>query len=135
MGPRRLWVGLVLLALGVLGLFAVGGAVDWDRTVERWWPIAIIGWGVADLIADRRVTLGGTIVVAIGLTLLADEQAWAVDGLLWSALFLFAGAAILLAGHRPRSSTGTSGRDPGDPPGGPAEIGVASARGRRLACP
>jgi hypothetical protein len=136
MGPRRIFMGLVFLALGVLGLFAVGGAVDWDRTVERWWPIAIVGWGVAEVIADRRVTLFDAFLIAIGLTLLADEQAWTVDGVLWSALFLFTGGAILLAGRADAPSRKRAGSDPGSGrPDARADLGAATAHRRRLQCP
>ena len=38
--------------------------------------------------------------MAIGFTLLADEQGWTVEALVWSVLFLLVGAAILLPGKR-----------------------------------
>ena len=42
------------------------------------------------------MTLGGVVCAAIGLTLLADEQAWAGDALIWSLLAVFIGVAILV---------------------------------------
>jgi len=108
-GPSavRLWFGLVFLAMGVLAILDAAGAVAWSRTFEEWWPIAVVGWGLVAIVHDRRVSLGGTLIVAIGITLLADEQGWAVEALVWSALFLLVGAAILLP-RRPTS------RDPED---------------------
>ena len=48
------------------------------------------------MLDERRVTLGGVICGAIGLTLLADAQAWASGALLWSALAIAIGLAILV---------------------------------------
>jgi sugar phosphate permease len=53
------------------------------------------------------VTLGGVICAAIGVTLLADAQAWAGATLVWSALAVFIGLAMLVdaalgRGERPR---------------------------------
>lgn len=108
MKPVRVWVGLVFLAMGALGVLELTGTLDWDQTIDQWWPVAIIGWGIADMLADRRVTLGGTIIAAIGLTLLGDEQGWAIEGLTWTLLFLFIGGAILLGptARRTRKTTG-----------------------------
>jgi hypothetical protein len=135
LGPRRIFVGLVFLALGMLGLFAVAGAVDWDGAVERWWPLAVVGWGITEVIEDRRATLFDAFLLAIGLTLLAAEQAWAVDGVLWSVLFLFAGGAILLAGRGGPSRTDSACARPSDSSGGRADPGKVTAQGRRLLCP
>jgi LiaF transmembrane domain len=95
--PARAWIGLMFLTLGVLGILALTGALNWDQTVGEWWPVAIIGWPIAEMLAARRISIDGTIVVSIGLTLLADEQDWAVQGLMWTLLFLYVGTAILLA--------------------------------------
>lgn len=104
MSPVRLWFGLVFLAMGILGILHAAEVVAWSQTFEEWWPIAIVGWGVADMLADRRITVGGMLIAAIGVTLLADEQGWAVEALVWSALFLLAGGAILLAPRRKGSA-------------------------------
>ena len=107
MSPVRLWFGLVFLAMGVLAILDAVGTIAWSQTFEEWWPVAIVGWGLADMLADRRFSLGGTIVVAIGITLLADEQAWTAEALVWSILFLLVGAAILLPGsHRKHDDAG-----------------------------
>ena len=54
-------------------------------------------WFGVVLVAVRRVTLGGAICAAVGLTLLADVQARAGDVVVWSCLAAFTGAAILVA--------------------------------------
>jgi hypothetical protein len=98
MSPVRLWFGLVFLTMGVLAILDAVGAVAWSQTFEEWWPVAVVGWGLAEMLSDRRVSIGGVIVVAIGITLLADEQGWTAEALVWSMLFLLVGSAILLPG-------------------------------------
>jgi hypothetical protein len=96
--PVRLWFGLVFLAMGVLAILDAAGTVAWSKTFEEWWPLAVVGWGLAAMLGDRRVTLGGVLITAIGVTLLADEQGWTAEALVWSALFVLVGVAILLSG-------------------------------------
>jgi hypothetical protein len=99
-GPVRLWFGLVLLTLSAMAVLATTGVLGWEQTVGRWWPVAIIGWGLADMVADREVTLGGSIITTVGLLLLADEQDWAIEGSMWTAVFLVAGIRVLLGPRR-----------------------------------
>jgi hypothetical protein len=95
MSPVRVWFGLVFLAMGVLGILDVTDTVAWSQTFEGWWPVAIVGWGFAEMLSAKRWTLGGTIIATIGLTLLADEQRWPAEGVVWSLLFILVGIAIL----------------------------------------
>ena len=97
MKPSSVWIGIVLLGVGVCGLLDAAGVVDSSQTIGQWWPLAIIGWPVIEILAARRLTLGGVIFTAVGLTLLADTQQWASGALVWSALAVFLGAAVLTA--------------------------------------
>jgi len=96
MKPSTVWIATVLLALGVCGILDAAGVVASSQTIAQWWPIAIVGWAVAAMIGERRVTLGGVICAAIGVTLLADAQAWAGGAVVWSALAIALGLAILV---------------------------------------
>lgn len=103
MKPTRIWLGLLLLALGVFGVLDVTGVLAWNDTVGRWWPVAIIAFGLADMATEHRVTFGQAIITAIGLALLADQQNWASDNLIWSLLLGGIGLGILVGrGHRPK---------------------------------
>ena len=97
MKPGTVWIAIVLLALGVCGILDAAGVVDSSQTIGQWWPLAIVGWALAAMLAERRVTLGGVICAAIGVTLLADTQGWASGALLWSSLAITIGVAILAA--------------------------------------
>ncbi len=112
MSPVRWWFGLVFLAMGVLAILDATGTLAWSRSFEQWWPVAIVGWGVADMLADRHVSLGGTIIAVIGFTLLADQQQWTAGALVWSALFLLVGAAILLPHSREKDQGALATIDP-----------------------
>ncbi len=97
MKAGSVWFGIVLVTVGVCGLLDAAGVVDSAQTIGQWWPLAIIGWPLVEMAAARRVTLGGVICAAVGLTLLADVQEWAGDVLVWSSLAAFTGVAILVA--------------------------------------
>jgi len=102
MKPVRLWIGLVLLTLGVFGVLDATGALDAGKTIDRWWPVAIIGLGVIGMIVERRVALGPAIVVGIGVLLLAGQQEWADDDLFGPAILIVVGLVVLLGVRRPR---------------------------------
>ena len=95
MKPGTAWIAIVLLALGVCGILDAAGVVDSSQTIGQWWPLAVVGWALAAMLGERRVTLGGVICAAIGFTLLADAQAWVSDTLVWSSLAVFIGLAVL----------------------------------------
>lgn len=104
MKASHVWFGALLVVVGACGILDAAGLIDSSRTIGQWWPVAIIGWAIVDMLAAGRVTLGGSIWVAVGITLLADAQAWAGDVLIWSALALFAGLAIIVAESLKRGS-------------------------------
>jgi hypothetical protein len=95
MKPVRLWIGLVLVTLGVFGILDATGTLDWSETIERWWPVAIIGLGLIGMLVDRRISLGPAIVVAIGFLLLADQQAWTDEDLFGPVVLVGIGLVVL----------------------------------------
>jgi len=114
MKPSTVWIAIVLLALGVCGILDAAGIVDTSQTIAQWWPIAIVGWAITAMLDERRVTLGGVVCAAVGLTLLADAQSWASDTLVWSALALFIGFALLVGTALRRGNL--AGREDSRPP-------------------
>jgi hypothetical protein len=104
MKPTRLWIGLVFVGLGLFGILDAVGALEWDSTIGNWWPMAVIGYGIADMLADRRITVAGVVITGIGIALLIDEQSWTGEDAVWSVLLLVIGTAILIGGsHRHKS--------------------------------
>lgn len=95
MKPVRIWIGTVLVTLGVLGVLDATDVLDFGTTLGDWWPIAVIGVGLTAMLTQKHVSLGPAVVSAIGLVLLADRQGWTTGNLLWPVLLLLVGVAVL----------------------------------------
>ncbi|MBB5801185.1 hypothetical protein F4560_000953 [Saccharothrix ecbatanensis] len=95
MKPVRIWIGAVLVTLGVLGVLDATDVLDFGTTLGSWWPIGVIGVGLTAMIAQKHVSLGPVVVTAIGLVLLADRQGWTTGNPLWPVLLLLIGVAVL----------------------------------------
>ena len=63
MKPVRLWVGLVLVALGVFGILDAVDLLDAGPVVADWWPAAVVVLGLVAMAAQRRVSLGPVVIV------------------------------------------------------------------------
>ena len=95
MKPVRLWIGLVLVTLGVFGILDATGSLDSTETIDRWWPVAIIGLGLIAMGVERRISLGPAIVVGIGILLLANQQEWTDEDLFGPVLLIVIGLVVL----------------------------------------
>lgn len=95
MRPVRLWIGLVLLTFGVFGVLDATGVLLAGSTIDRWWPVAIIGLGVLAMLAQQRISFWPSVIVVFGVVLLADTQNWATGGLVVPAVLVLIGGAIL----------------------------------------
>ncbi|MFS8102595.1 hypothetical protein LFM09_36260 [Lentzea alba] len=91
--PVRLWIGLVLLALGTFGVLGAMDVLDTGALVGTWWPTALIGLGVVPMAAQRRVWAGPAVVTVLGLVLLVNNPGWPGGGLLLPS-------AVLVVRHR-----------------------------------
>ena len=110
MSPVRVWFGLVFLAMGVLAVLDATGVVAWSSAFDGWWPVAITGWALAEMVARKRIELGWVVVALVGCALLAERQAWTGEAVVWSVLFLLVGAALLVLDRRPDSHGGGEDR-------------------------
>lgn len=102
MTPVRIWTGLVLLALGVIGILeaagsGIGGIADW-------WPIAVIGLGLMAMIGRRRSSVGPLLIVGLGFVLLADQQSWTSRSVLLPGLLVVIGLTVLFGLSRNRTN-------------------------------
>jgi len=95
MKPSSIVLAAALLGVGICGILDAAAIVDSSQTIGQWWPLAVVAWPLAEMASTRRITLGGVVCAAVGVTLLADTQGWASDMLVWSSLALFVGLAIL----------------------------------------
>ncbi|MFJ8962542.1 LiaF transmembrane domain-containing protein [Lentzea sp. NPDC102401] len=100
MRPVRVWMGLVLLALGVLGILDATDVLDSGEAVGRWWPVALVGLGLVAMAAQRRVSLGPVVITLAGLVLLTGTLGWATGDVLWPTVLACAGITILVGLRR-----------------------------------
>lgn len=104
----RLWLGGLLVAIGVFGLLDVLDVVDWESTAGRWWPVAVIALGLLTMASERRISFGSGAVTVIGLLLLGGRMDWLDGRIVFPLLLVFVGLAILFRsfGRNVRSSSG-----------------------------
>ncbi len=95
MSRTAIWAGGILVAAGLCGMLDAAGLAPWSETIGRWWPLILVVWASADMLADRRVTLAGLVWAALGVALLSDGLQWTSDTLTWSAFAAFVGLALL----------------------------------------
>jgi hypothetical protein len=111
MKPIRIWIGLVFLTLGVLGILDATGALESTQLIDDWWPLAVIGLGAIGMIAERRISLGPSIVVGIGVLLLAGQQGWSDEDLFGPAILVVIGLVVLSGLWRRGRERTTGGED------------------------
>lgn len=105
MRPVRLWIGLMLLLGGLLGCLDALGVADGWALIGRWWPVAVIGVGLAAMLAQRHVSPGPVAVVVAGLLLLAGRQQWGAEGFVVPVALIVVGLAVI-SGRRSVDRTG-----------------------------
>ncbi|MBW0093224.1 hypothetical protein I4I73_08615 [Pseudonocardia sp. KRD-184] len=120
MQPVRMWMGLVLVGLGGVGLLGATGVLDAAAVTAQWWPLAVIGLGLAAALAQRALATGPVVVTAIGVALLAGAQDWAVQEVVWPALLIVVGLLVLSGLARRRA--------PSDESAAPAILGGSTVR-------
>jgi hypothetical protein len=90
----RIVVGLSLVAVGVLYLIAASTDVDAGGIVSDWWPVVLVGLGVAQYGIDHSAKLGSAVLIIFGVLLLGFTTGL-VEGSVWSVLWP---TAVILAG-------------------------------------
>jgi len=94
MRSGRIVVGLTLVAVGVLYLIAANSDIDAGGVVAGWWPLVLVGLGVAQYGIDHSAKLGSATLIVIGVLLLGFTTGL-VEGSVWSVLLP---SAVILAG-------------------------------------
>lgn len=96
MNPIRIWLAVVLIAVGGLWLLDAAGAVDAGAIIGDWWPLALVSLAVIVVVIDQRLTLGPVVLFVIGALLLVG-QLGAVDvgRIVWPTIAVVAGVWLL----------------------------------------
>lgn len=114
MRPMRIWVGLVLIALGVVGLLDAAGVLDFGTTVDRWWPLGLLALAALLALTERRIGLGSLVIGLLSVILLVDTLDLVVLGVaVWGSLAIAAGLAVLFTVAGPGRQRLLGARSPG----------------------
>ncbi|MCX8051015.1 MAG: cell wall-active antibiotics response protein [Chlorobi bacterium] len=106
--PRRQWLGVALVAVGIVLLLDALGIVSGIGWLFDWWPLLLIAVGVRMVLRKPESLTGSLLIIALGCLLLADNVIPGFD--FWVAavpvLFIVLGIGIILRpthrriGHR-----------------------------------
>lgn len=95
--PMRVWLAGVLIALGGLWLLDAAAVLDAGAVIDRWWPVAVIALALLAAVAERRMGLGPTALLVIGVLLLVDQlDLVEVDQILWPLVAVFGGVDVIV---------------------------------------
>ena len=97
MSPLRVWLAGVLITLGALWLLDAANVLDAGSTIDHWWPVAVMALAVCAAAAERRISLGPTVLFVIGALLLVDQLDVAkIDAVVWPIIAILAGLWLLV---------------------------------------
>lgn len=102
-GNRRL-IGLIIILLGgalLLDQFGIGG-INFGNLIGTFWPLVLIGLGLAALSRNSRVIGWGLVVLGAAFQF-SELFDWNVWSLVWPLLIIFVGARMFLRDRRPNA--------------------------------
>jgi len=98
MSVTRIWISSILIIVGGLFLLEAIEVIDAGQTIGDWWPLAIVGAGLLELLMGRpRHWLGPLVLMAIGSLILLRTTDTVTDfgPVVWAVIFIVVGLAIL----------------------------------------
>jgi LiaF transmembrane domain len=111
--PGRVVIGAALIVVGVIALLGRADVVDAGEIVSTWWPLLVIGLGVAQYLADPDAWIGALIVTVIGVLLLGTRLG-TFGGSVWSWVWpiglIGIGLSVFVVRLRPETRQGEQAR-------------------------
>ncbi len=104
----RLYIGLIVVGVGVILLLGQADVLDAGDVLGTWWPLAVIGAGLISLAANPRHWFVALIIVLVGVALLFSSldllDLW---NLVFPAIIIVIGVMILFGrGLAPKTDAG-----------------------------
>ncbi len=94
MKKRRDFLGIVLLALGVILLLNAFHIFSFNIFFDGWWTLFLIIPAAVSM-SRTGLTAGNAVLMVIGIGFLLTEQGWDFRGYIVPALFIVIGLVIL----------------------------------------
>ncbi|MGA7096395.1 MAG: LiaF domain-containing protein [Acidimicrobiia bacterium] len=92
----RLYIGLIVVVVGVLLLLGQADVLDAGDAIGTWWPLAIVGAGLVSLAANPRHWFVGLVIGLIGVALLFSSlDVFDLWSLIFPAIIILVGVMIL----------------------------------------
>jgi len=109
--PVQVFLGVLIVAVGVIALLTQLDVIDLDLgdLIADWWPLLVIGVGLAALVTVPRAWFGPSVVIAVGVAFLLrtldviDFSLWE----LWPVAVILVGVSLLTSGGRRTSEEDT----------------------------
>jgi hypothetical protein len=105
----RLYVGSIIVAIGVLFLLDNADVLDAGDVIGDWWPVAIVGAGVLMWATNPGHWLAPLIVTGVGVGLLLSTLDVAeIGSFIWPAVLVVVGLSVIF-GRRPSNRSSDTG--------------------------
>lgn len=118
-GPRthsNIFLGLILIALGIIFLLSTFDVVNFGNFIANWWPMILIIIGLKKLTSPGEPRFGGGFIIliigAFFLLINLDILSWRMLSYLWPVVLILVGLRFLFAPrHKPFSSSSDVSKD------------------------
>ena len=98
--PVQVFLGVLIVTVGVIALLIQLDLVDLNlgQLAADWWPLIVIGVGLAALVTVPRAWVGPTIIIAVGVLFLLqtldllDVNLWEI---LWPVAIILVGLSLI----------------------------------------
>jgi predicted membrane protein len=103
MSRGRAFIGILLIALGVLFLLDQGGVLDAGETIDQWWPVVFVVAGLLYFSLSPPHVVVPAVLIIVGLASLAGTLDFIdqdVTQFLWPVVLVLVGLWVIVGPNR-----------------------------------